>query len=1081
MKNIKNILGMNGTFFCFKYYWPMLVCVLFLSVNVLNAGNKIPEKENKLLVIGLVRDAHTKQPINAAQITLLNNNISATTNEKGVFHLNVPSENEILVVSAYDYGIRQVSIQTKDSVVIDLYSEVFSNYYNKIEGLTGLTDNLTFVPAGKSVTDFSKSQAVSPDELLQSELGGDVRAISRSGVAGEGASVFIRGFNSLNANAQPLYVVDGVIMNNLYDVKSIHEGFFSNPLNDIDVSDIESITVMKDGASIYGSKASNGVILIKTKRGKGLVTKINLNILTGITTQPSTTPLMNAGQFRTYASDLIGTSGLSNNQIANFSFLQDDPSKSTYNSYHNNTNWANNVYQTGMTQSYSINANGGDERALYYFSLGYTGITGVVKSTDMARINARFNADFNMSRLFTMGMNIGFTNIDRKLVDDGVNKYTSPTWLSMIKSPFLSPYSYTATGTKSSEIAYTDELGIGNPKAFVDQNVMNDALNSMSQHSFNFGATPTFHFTPNLTLSSQFDFSLNKTAENYYSPMLYAAKEMIDGVGYSENSRMNQVMRNTAIFDDTRLKYTKRFDKYNQIDAILGCRFLSNYYESDYIEGHNSGSNSSTDLPGSFDSKYFVVNGINNWTKSISNYLNVDYNYSNRYFLSLATSMDGSSRFGNETKGGFSLFGNSWGVFPSVNGAWLVSSEKFMKSVDFINHLKVRAGYGVTGNDNIEDYATKTYFSMVRENGNANGLILSNIANPQIQWETTYRKNAGVDLGLFNERVSLSFDYFSGVTQNLLTMKSQPVESGLGMYWSNEGELSNKGFEFSANFKVINYSSVKWELGLSVGHYENKILSLPLTNGTTDYTTSVYGGEVLTAVGQPAGMFYGYKTNGVYATEADAAKANLKILNQNGTYSYFKAGDVRFVDGDKSGNKDGIINANDKQIIGNPNPKMYGNITSKLSYKRLTLSTLFTYSYGNDVYNYQRSQLESGSDYSNQSTAMLSRWTAEGQVTNQPKAVYGDPMGNARFSDRWIEDGSYIRLKTLSLSYTVALKSNIIQGFSIWVSANNLLTLTKYLGSDPEFSTQNSVLYQGVDAGLVPLSKSYYLGLKINL
>jgi len=293
--------------------------------------------------------------------------------------------------------------------------------------------------------------------------------------------------------------------------------------------------------------------------------------------------------------------------------------------------------------------------------------------------------------------------------------------------------------------------------------------------------------------------------------------------------------------------------------------------------------------------------------------------------------------------------------------------------------------------------------------------------------------------------------------------------------------LSNKGFEFSANFKVLNYSSLKWELGFSVGHYENKILSLPLTNGATDYTTSVYGGEVLTAVGQPAGMFYGYKTNGVYATEADAAKANLKILNQNGTYSYFKAGDVRFVDGDKNGNKDGIINANDKQIIGNPNPKMYGNISSKISYKRLTLTTLFTYSYGNDVYNYQRSQLESGIDYSNQSTAMLSRWTAEGQITNQPKAVYGDPMGNARFSDRWIEDGSYIRLKTLSLSYTVALKSNVIEGFSVWVSANNLLTFTKYLGPDPEFSTQNSVLFQGVDAGLVPLSKSYYLGLKINL
>jgi len=1075
MKKLKNILRMNGTLFCFKNYCSILVCMLLISANIMNAETKGNEKVNKF-VKGLVRDAHTKQPINAAQITVLNNSISATTNEKGIFSLNVSSEKEILVISAYDYNVRQISIQSKDSLVIDLYSDIFSNYYEKVDMLTGLSNNLTMVSSGKNANDFSKSQSVTADELIQSELGGDVRAISRSGVAGMGASLFIRGFNSLNSNAQPLFVVDGVLMNNLYDVKSIHGGFFSNPLNDIDVSDIESITVLKDGVSIYGSKAANGVVLINTKRGKGMVTKINANILTGITSQPNSIPVMNADQFRTYASDLIGTSGLTNDQVANFSFLQDDPSKPTYNTYHNNTKWANEIYQTGVTKSYSINAKGGDEKALYYFSLGYTGISGVVKSNDMQRINARFNADFNMSKLFSMGLNIGFTNIDRSITDDGVNPYTSPTWLSAIKAPFLSAYNYTSTGANTSELAYSDELGIGNPRAIVDK-----YSNSVRQHSFNISWIPTFHLSPNFTLSSQLDYNLNKTTEDYYSPMFYVAKRMIDGIGYSQNSHTNQVMRNMAIFDDTRLKYTKQFAKYNQINAVLGVRYLNNYYESDYIEGHNSGSNSSTNLPGSFASAFFKVNGVNNFTNSLSNYLNVDYSYDNRYLLSVATSVDGSSRFGSETKGGFSMFGKSWGVFPSANAAWLVSSEKFMRYVDFINHLKVRLGYGITGNDNIEDYATHTYFSTLRQETYANGIVLSNIANPQIQWETTYRKNAGIDLGLLNDRISLSFDYFSGITKDLLTLKSQPYVSGLGVYWSNGGELSNNGYEFSANFKLLNLKSLKWEFGFSVGHYENKILSLPLINGSTDYTTSVYGGEVLTAVGQPAGMFYGYKTNGVYATEADAASANLYILNQNGSKSYFKAGDVRFVDGDKNGIKDGVIDANDKQIIGNPNPKLYGNITSKLSYKKLTLSTLFTYSYGNDVYNFQRSQLETGSDYSNQSTAMLSRWTAEGQHTTQPKAVYGDPMGNARFSDRWIEDGSYLRLKTVTLSYTVPIKSNFIEGFSVWISANNLVTFTKYLGPDPEFSAQNSVLFQGVDVGLVPTSKSYYVGLKLNL
>ena len=234
---------------------------------------------------------------------------------------------------------------------------------------------------------------------------------------------------------------------------------------------------------------------------------------------------------------------------------------------------------------------------------------------------------------------------------------------------------------------------------------------------------------------------------------------------------------------------------------------------------------------------------------------------------------------------------------------------------------------------------------------------------------------------------------------------------------------------------------------------------------------------MLTAVGEPAGVFYGYKTNGVFATTAQAQAANLKILNANGTYSTFGAGDVIFVDK----NKDGIIDSKDEQVIGNPNPNFYGVFNSKFSYKRFTLNALFTYSLGNDIYDYQRSQLEAGSDFSNQTTAMLRRWTAEGQLTDIPQATYGDPMGNSRFSDRWIEDGSYIRLKTVSLSYELPIKSNFIEGISLWVSASNLITMTHYLGTDPEVSANNSVYFQGVDNGLIPLTRSYYLGIKLNL
>ena len=396
-----------------------------------------------------------------------------------------------------------------------------------------------------------------------------------------------------------------------------------------------------------------------------------------------------------------------------------------------------------------------------------------------------------------------------------------------------------------------------------------------------------------------------------------------------------------------------------------------------------------------------------------------------------------------------------------------------MKHFSGIDLLRFRGGYGVTGNDGIEDYATKAYYQTVRYIDYANGLVLSNIQNESLQWETTKRWNAGMDLGLFNNTLTISADIYASRTSDLLTLKALNVTSGLDAYWNNGGEMSNKGYELSANLKVLNMKKFQWEMSMNVGHYKNNIESLP----EGDQVLNLYGGSVLTRVGNPAGVFYGYKTKGVFATDAEASAANLHIVNANGSYTYFGAGDIIF--DDKT--SDHTIDLNDRQIIGNPNPDFYGSFSSKMSFQKITLNALFSYSYGNDVYNYLRSQLESGADMSNQSTAMLSRWRKDGQLTSQPKATYGDPLGNSRFSDRWIEDGSYLRLKTVSVSYRVPINNAFINGMDIWVAANNLFTLTNYLGVDPECSTGNSVLTQGIDAGLVPQTQSFFVGVKINL
>lgn len=1052
----------------YRYLKNNIVLAIILSFFSMSISSQSHAQEKpKIEVKGLVRDANTKKPISAARISVIGTELSVVTDDKGNFTIKVPSPTNILQVAAFDYNPLEATLRGRTSLTVDLYPDQFSNNFKNYDGVTGIQRSSSLTSSFNSINKLEQSAALSADELMKS-FGGDVRAITRSGVSGVGSSLFIRGLNSINANAQPLFVVDGVVWNSLYDAESIHSGFFSNTLDNIDVNDIESISVLKDGTSIYGSKASNGVVLIKTKRGNSMVTKINLNVFFGQHSSPDKFPMMGGEQFRIYASDMLRTQGVNPNNVTDYGFLETDPAKAmNYNMYHNNTDWNKEVYRQGSTQNYNIGVSGGDEKALYYFSVGYSGNNEVVNKAGLTRLNSRFNADLNLLKELSIGANIAYTQNERNSFEDGISP-VSPTWMSKIKSPFTSPYAFSSDGTLLTGYASADVFGIGNPSAFSTFSDVNKAKN----FRLSLGVVPTFRITPELTLTSTFDYSLDKTTERSFVPVGFSPNVYLPKYNaYSISRVTSQVMRNISLFDDTRLTYSKSFGNLHQFKAIWGWRYLTNVYESSFIQGHNTKVNSNTTV--GTDLEYVNVDGINNRTKSISNYFNLDYNFDNKYFVTGTLSADGSSRFGKDTEGGFSLFGRSWGVFPSLSASWNISAEKFMKQAKFIDYLKLRAGYGLTGNDGIEDYASMAYFSIIQFMGKANGLILSNLDNPKIQWETTAKASAGLDFNLLNNRVTGNFDVYSSKTSDLLMLKDLPEVSGLGKYWENGGELTNKGFEASLNFKVLNLNALKWELGLSVGHYKNKVTSLPFG----DYTTSVYDGEILSSVGHSAGVFYGYKTKGVFATSTQAETADLKIRNANGSYSPFEAGDVIFDDAVK----DGVIDSKDKQIIGDPNPDYYGTFFTKVAIKRFTVTALFSYSYGNDVYNYQRSMLESGLDYSNQTSAMLNRWTAEGQVTTQPKAYFGDPKGNSRFSDRWIEDGSYIRLKTLSVTYNVPIKSNFISGFTLWASANNLATWTKYLGLDPEVSARNSVYYQGVDAGLVPPTKSFFLGVNFNL
>lgn len=1049
--------------------WTLSVLLVGCTVMV-NAKTK-PTERILRSISGVIYDAVSKKGLPGAQISTSDPKFAAMTDENGSFTVKLPSYIQSITVSAPDYNKKVVPVfEGTGKKFVYLYPSYYDTYFRDELTVTGLKNNIAVVNAQKTIT-VDNLASISLDNELKNKLASEVRMTTYSGTPAAGSAMLIRGINSLNANLQPLIVVDGVLIDNQEDRTSIHEGNIVNTLSSIDINDIQNVSILKDGTSLYGSKGGNGVILITTNRGRGIATKITATTMFGYTMKPNLTPMMNKDQYRVYLSDLLIDEN-AREKLSNQFFLKEDPNFIYYNRYHNNTNWTDGVYGNAPTQSYSVGVNGGDEIALYNLSIGVTNANSTLKSNDFNRLNARFNSDIKLTDYLTTSFDISYIQTTRELRNDGISESSSsqlnsPGFISLIKSPFLSPYQYDNTGTLTNKLEDYDFMNTANPYAILEFGV-GQAQKTM----FNLALQPSYTFSKSLKISSRFSYSMNNMSENAFSPMYGVAPLIdLDQVFISRNYVKTQFSKQLSIFSDTRLNWMKE-QGFHSYELNAGVRFLDDSYKSDFAMGHNTGSDQVKEMSNSLN--YKSVGGLDEPYKVLSYYGVFNYALKNKYFAEAALTTETNSRFGTDAKSGFKALGVRWAVFPSLNAAWLISSEEFLKSVDFVDVLKVRAGYGISGNDGIQNSATHTYLNAVKYSTTATGLQLYNIANPAVQWETVTKRSLGMDANLFREKILLTVDLYNNTTDNLLVQKNLNPISGLGTYWSNDGRLQNTGFETSLNAKVLSLKNFKFTLGASVSHYSNKILAL----ADGDYNTSVYGAQIQTAVGQPVGQFYGYQTDGVYSTTDEAVTDGLSMVTATGKQVAFEAGDVRFINNNST---DKVIDEKDKVVIGNSNPDFYGTLNAGLRYKKLNVQFLFNYAYGNDVYNYLRSQLESGSSFNNQSLAMTNRWFTEGQTTVIPKSVYGDPKENNRFSDRWLEDGSFLRLKTLEVSYELPLKVSFLQGVTVWASANNLWTLSKYLGSDPEFSANNQLLYQGIDTGLLPQSKSFNAGIKIYL
>ena len=1030
-------------------------------------------------VTGRVVDAATGKPLAGVIVSAYDNQVqTAMTDDEGKYELKVSDDTRSVLLRVDGYNLQQRAIKNGRADA-RLYSSAFTETYKRTTAATSSAE----------ASRFDNTSEVSIDPLLAQQLGGDMRMVSRSGMPGIGNTMLIEGINSLNANAQPLVVIDDVIMDMQYNRSMLHDGYFNNMLANLNVNDIESVEVMKNGTALYGAKGANGVVFIKTKRNKSMATKIDVNINGRYELSPRLPKMLGAEDYRLYTTELL-MGNINPSAMSSMRYLNSEPSYFYYNQYHNNTDWTDEVYRDAFSQNYGINVQGGDNVASYNLSVGYSLGKSTLKSNDYSRFNMRLNSDILITKKLDVRFDASYSDVDRDLRDDGApadplgTVITAPGFLGLAKAPFLSPYAYDNHGRISHYQAEADDYleglfqgrgRLANPSSILEYGDGKNR-NSFGNRLVMFAITPKLQFNKHLALSEHFTLGLVNTNENYYLPIQGVPNFVVDGL--SEDTRLDNLAqsmasRETMIQSDTRLAWQNRYGLHN-VGVKGGVRILSNDFSSTSQLGYNSGNDKTPNMSTSLQFK--TTGGADDQTREITWYGLADYSFGDRYYVSAGLSAQSSSRFGDDASG-LKLFNTVWGFFPSVEAAWVMTNERWLAGTKGIDYLKLNLGFDVTGNDDINYTASRSYFvsqRMLTETG-VTGKVIGNIGNTDLQWETTRRLTAGLAGNFIDNRLSLRFNYFRSWTSNLLSLRQLAWTSGLQQNWSNDGKLQNEGFDVTIGWKVLALKDFSWELGASAGHYKNKVTALPDNDRAIE--TNVYGATILTQVGQPVGLFYGYQANGVYATTEAAAADGHYIVKQNGDKKYFEAGDTRFADLDNNGE----INEADRMVIGDPNPDIYGNIYTTLKYKNVQLSAVLNYSLGNDVYNYQRSLLEGGTYFLNQTSAMINRWTTEGQQTDIPRATYRDQMGNSRFSNRWIEDGSYLRLANVTLSWHLPIQSTYLQGITIWGSAQNLFTVTRYLGSDPANALGSSILTQGIDRGLLAAGRSFSAGVNINL
>ena len=991
------------------------------------------------------------------------------TDTAGYFSIVAPDRNSWLMIHpAHTYKPQRIYIGKKTSFEIYLTLNESPSGHDQINTHLGLLKRRNVLSSVSHLDNegFTNYGYASIEQYLQGKTSGFYN-INQTGTPGSGSFSSIRGTNSIYASNQPLYIIDGVIMENPGIYNNLISGFNYSPIASIKPEDISSVTILKDASAtaIYGIKGANGVIIIETLNTTVTETEINFTAHTGIAFRPEYTPVLDADQYRNYAHELLQSVNFPEENIQGSypGLLIDENSENTYN-YSHDTNWQQETYRNGSTYNAYLSILGGDAVAKYGISFSFDKFNGIVEDSDFRRLGIRLVGDINVLPWLKLYLNAYLNTAYENQVEDMTNQQVSPQYVSMAKPPILGPYIYDKSGFPTTQLMDPLEFNISNPFA-VTKGYIGEVNNTRILGTIRLEG----ELTDNLRVKSLLSLNNSNLTEKVYFPNI--------GISPYENGEINNISKRShnrlqALYNNTYIEYSNNNRGAHDIYLTSGVRIKTTNLQTDLRTAKNLPENDAvSNLGDGEDSKRALDGDTPTWTW-VSFYSSGRYGFRDRYFVDAVITLDGSSTIGKEAAGMVNMESQPYGLFYSLGGAWRLSNENFLNNISLLDDFRIRASYSVSGNDDIGTYTALDYYEQVLYRG-VTGIVPGRTRNLALKHETMSMINIGADLSLFGEKLRLTANLFKNNTEDLF-LKTRAE----GWIWDellarNSGSSSTRGIEIEAGtfFKIGNNVSIN--SAFNITRLDSEIDEIY----KNQVVIPVEGGQLLYQSGAAFPQYYGYVYDGVYATTLEAQEANLT----NDANVRFRAGDARFRDiSGPDGVPDGKISDFDKTALGSPFPELYGGIFTQLRYKRWVLDVNFQFVFGNEIFNYKRYLSERMTDFSNQSLNVEQRWRQEGDLTNTPRALLNDQVGNSAFSSRWIEDGSYLRLKSAAVRYIIAQKVLVFQNAEFYLSGTNLLTFTNYLG-DPEVGRGYRNYQQGIDYGLLPNARTVIVGAKLGL